>query len=56
MTLAFCSQLLKVIAIMVKRRSVEDGGEDRALVINEVQQLITGGNAQMQLRNRSYSQ
>ena len=34
---------------MVKRRSVEDGGEDRGVVIAEVQQLITGGNAQMQL-------
>ena len=42
-------RIVQVIAIMVKRRSVEDGGEDRAVVINEVQQLITGGNAQMQL-------
>ena len=35
-------RIVQVIAIMVKRRSVEDGGEDRAVVINEVQQLITG--------------
>ena len=42
-------RIVQVIAIMVKRRSVEDGGEDRGVVIGEVQQLITGGNAQMQL-------
>ena len=42
-------RIVQVIAIMVKRRSVEDVGEDRGVVINEVQQLITGGNAQMQL-------
>ena len=42
-------RIVQVIAIMVKRRSVEDGGEDRGMVIGEVQQLITGGNAQMQL-------
>ena len=42
-------RIVQVIAIMVKRRSVEDGGEDRGVVIKEVQQLITGGNAQMQL-------
>ena len=29
---------------MVKRRSVEDVGEDRQVVIREVQQLITSGN------------
>merc|ERR1712020_772937 len=42
-------RIVQVIAIMVKRRSVEDMGEDRGVVINEVQQLITGGNSQMQL-------
>jgi len=42
-------RIVQVIAIMVKRRSVEDGGEDRGVVIKEVQQLITGGNAQMQM-------
>ena len=42
-------RIVQVIAIMVKRRSVEDVGEDRGVVINEVQQLITGGNSQMQL-------
>ena len=42
--------LLQVIAIMVKRRSVEDGGEDRGVVISEVQQLIrSSGHQQMQL-------
>ena len=34
---------------MVKRQSVEDGGADRGVVINEVQQLITSGNQQMQM-------
>jgi len=42
-------RIVQVIAIMVKRRSVEDGGEDRGVVIKEVQQLITGGSPQMQM-------
>ena len=42
-------RIVQVIAIMVKRQSVEDGGEDRARVIAEVQQLITSGNQQMQM-------
>jgi hypothetical protein len=41
-------RIVQVIAIMVKRQSVEDGGEDRAIVVKEVQQLITSGNQQMQ--------
>ena len=34
---------------MVKRQSVEDSGVDRAVVIEEVKQLITSGNQQMQM-------
>jgi len=41
-------RLVQVIAIMVKRRSCEDGGEDRGVVIQEVQQLITEGSPLMQ--------
>ena len=41
-------RIVQVIAIMVKRQSVEDGGEDRAVVVKEVQQLITSGNQPMQ--------
>ena len=40
---------MQVISIMVKRQSVEDNGADRGVVINEVQQLITSGNQQMQM-------
>ena len=35
------------MAIIIKRQSVEDFGEDRREVLTEVQQLITGGNMQM---------
>jgi hypothetical protein len=35
------------MAIIIKRQSVEDFGEDRREVLAEVQQLITGGNMQM---------
>jgi len=42
-------RIVQVIAIMVKRQSVEDSGADRATVIKEVQQLITSGNQQMQM-------
>ena len=45
----FRERIVQVIAIMVKRQSVEDGGVDRGVVINEVQQLITSGNQQMQM-------
>ena len=41
-------RIVQVVAIMVKRQSVEDSGEDRAVVVKEVQQLITSGNQQMQ--------
>jgi hypothetical protein len=41
-------RLVQVIAIMVKRRSCEDGGADRAAVIQEVQRLITDGSPLMQ--------
>ena len=33
----------------IKRQSVDDLGEDRRQVLNEVSQLITGGNMQMQM-------
>ena len=35
------------MAIIIKRQSVEDIGEDRREVLTEVQQIITGGNMQM---------
>ena len=35
--------------IAIKRQSVDDLGEDRRQVLNEVSQLITGGNMQMQM-------
>ena len=37
------------MAIAIKRQSVDDLGEDRRQVLNEVSQLITGGNMQMQM-------
>ncbi len=40
-------RIVQVIAIIIKRQSVEDLGEDRRLVLGEVRQLITGGNMQM---------
>lgn len=37
------------MAIIIKRQSVEDFGEDRRVVLAEVQQLIANGNMQMQM-------
>ncbi len=42
-------RLVQVMAIIVKRQSVEDLGEDRRRVLAEVQQLIAEGNMQMQM-------
>ncbi len=43
-------RLVQVMAIIVKRQSVEDLGEDRRMVLAEVQQtLIAKGNLQMQM-------
>ena len=47
--LTLFSSIRKVMAIVVKRMSVEDYGEDRRMVLNEVQQLITNGDMQMQM-------
>lgn len=38
---------MKVMAIIIKRMSVEDQGADRHEVIAEVKSIITGGNLQM---------
>lgn len=37
-------RLLQVIAIMIKRGSVEDLGDERANILNEVENLIIGAN------------
>ena len=42
-------RIVQVVAIAIKRQSVEDLGEDRRQVLTEVSQLITGGNLQMQM-------
>jgi hypothetical protein len=42
-------RIVQVVAIIIKRQSVEDFGEDRRQVLNEVSQLIAGGNMQMQM-------
>jgi len=42
-------RIVQVVAIAIKRQSVDDLGEDRRQVLNEVSQLITGGNMQMQM-------
>lgn len=36
-------RILQVIAIMVKRGSVRDGGQERKLILNEVEELIRSG-------------
>ena len=42
-------RIVQVIAIIVKRQSIEDMGADRRMVLAEVKQLIVGGNMQMQM-------
>ncbi len=43
-------RIVQVMAIIIKRQSVEDFGEDRRVVLAEVQQqLIAKGNMQMQM-------
>lgn len=42
-------RIVQVMAIIIKRQSVEDFGEDRRIVLGEVQHLIAGGNMQMQM-------
>lgn len=37
-------RILQVIAIMVKRKSVEDLGEDRKIILNEIEALMMNGN------------
>ena len=37
------------MAIIIKRQSVDDFGEDRRAVLSEVQRLITDGSIQMQM-------
>ena len=37
------------MAIIIKRQSVDDYGEDRRAVLEEVQQLIAGSNSSMQV-------
>ena len=40
----------QVMAIIIKRQSVDDGGEDRAKVLSEVQGMITAAGATMQMQ------
>ena len=40
----------QVMAIIIKRQSVDDGGEDRAKVLSEVQRMITAAGATMQMQ------
>jgi len=42
-------RIVQVIAIIVKRQSIDDMGADRRQVLAEVKQLIVGGNMQMQM-------
>eukprot|EP00094_Tigriopus_californicus_P000138 TCALIF_00134-PA protein Name:"Similar to xpo4 Exportin-4 (Xenopus laevis)" AED:0.05 eAED:0.05 QI:354/0.88/0.9/1/1/1/10/107/1127 len=42
-------RIVQVMAIIIKRQSVDDLGEDRRMVLQEVQQLISNGNMQMQM-------
>ena len=41
-------RIVQVIAIIVKRQSIDDMGADRRQVLAEVKQLIVGGNMQVQ--------
>ena len=40
-------RIVQVIAIIVKRQSIDDMGVDRRQVLEEVKQLIVGGNMQV---------
>ena len=40
-------RIVQVIAIIVKRQSIDDMGADRRQVLDEVKQLIVGGNMQV---------
>ena len=40
-------RIVQVIAIIVKRQSIDDMGADRRQVLAEVKQLIVGGNMQV---------
>ena len=42
-------RIVQVIAIIVKRQSIDDMGADRRQVLDEVKQLIVGGNMQVHL-------
>ncbi len=42
-------RIVMVMAIIIKRQSVEDFGEDRRVVLEEVKQLIANGNMQTQM-------
>lgn len=40
-------RIVQVVAIIIKRQSIDDLGEDRKVVLAEVEQIILGGNMQM---------
>ncbi|XP_008554970.1 exportin-4 [Microplitis demolitor] len=42
-------RILQVIAIMVKRKSAEDSGEDRGMLLNQVESMVTSGDLKRQL-------
>ncbi|XP_015117470.1 exportin-4 [Diachasma alloeum] len=42
-------RILQVIAIMVKRGSIEDNGEERRAILNEVEGMVMSGDMQRQL-------
>lgn len=46
-------KILQVLAIMVKRSSVDDFGQERSNIINEVEQLIINGDIKKVRINRS---
>lgn len=41
-------KILQVVAIMIKRISIEDSGVERNLILNEMQKMITSGNMHQQ--------
>ncbi|CAB4058836.1 unnamed protein product [Lepeophtheirus salmonis] len=42
-------RIVQVIAIVVKRQSIDDEGQDRRVLLTETQRFITSGNMQMQM-------
>ncbi|CAG5101281.1 Similar to Xpo4: Exportin-4 (Mus musculus) [Cotesia congregata] len=42
-------RILQVIAIMVKRKSVEDSGANRGVLLNQVESMVTSGDSKRQL-------